>query len=130
MITYKDPLHIHPDLYTVFYNNEPMYTLNKRLIDQQNAWGNLSKIIELHEFKIAIFYLIHETNDIILMKSLVKDLTEIEFELQALWGFEKNANYHMFWQYPKCHCPKLDNNDNYPHGYYIINKECPLHGVE
>lgn len=35
--------------------------------------------------------------------------------------------YH-FWIRPKCTCPKLDNDDRYPYGYYVVNMTCPLHG--
>lgn len=125
---YKDPLHIHPDVYSVFYQGKLAYTLNKSLLDKQNAWGNLTEIIEAHELKLCIYHLIHETKDKVLLKSLAKDLTEVEFELQTLWGFEKNANFHRFWETPKCLCPKLDNSDMYPNQYYIINNSCPLHG--
>jgi len=128
-MTYRDPLHIHPDVYTVFWNNEPAFTLNKRLLDQQNAWGNLTEIIEAHELKLCIYHLLHETKDKALIKSLASDLTEIEFELQELWGFSKDKMFHRFWEYPKCTCPRLDNIDAYPHMRYI-SISCPLHGDE
>lgn len=127
MKIYNDPLHIHPDVYTVSYNGERAFTLNKRLLDSQNAWGNLTEIIEAHELKLAIYNIIHDSDDKVLLKSLAKDLKEIEFELQELWGFERDANFHRFWEYEKCECPKIDNMDSYPYQQYI-SYNCPLHG--
>jgi len=56
-------------------------------------------------------------------------LEEIEFNLQELWGFEKNKNYHRFWERPYCTCPKMDNDDAYPYGLYVISSSCILHGA-
>lgn len=125
----KDPLHIHPDVYTVFWNDKPVYTLNKALIDQQNAWLNIDKIVEAHELKLAIYFLIDGTNNKKLLRSLALDLREIEFELQALWGFSLDAMFHRQWEYPKCKCPRLDNIDAYPHNRYI-SSNCPLHSED
>lgn len=51
-----------------------------------------------------------------------------EYRLQELWGFPKNAAYHRFWDAKGCTCPKMDNDDAYPSGHYVINQNCPLHG--
>ena len=51
-----------------------------------------------------------------------------EYILQELWGFSLNPNYHMFWEMEGCTCPKYDNLDAYPYGYYVMNAECPIHG--
>ena len=60
----------------------------------------------------------------------LKAWTSNEYLLQTLWGFSKDAAYHRFWDAEGCTCPKLDNDDAYPTGYYIINQDCPLHGVD
>lgn len=54
--------------------------------------------------------------------------TTNEFALQRLWGFSEDAKYHRFWDAKGCTCPKMDNDDAYPTGYYIVNRLCPLHG--
>ena len=51
-----------------------------------------------------------------------------EQTLQKLWGFEQNDNYIKWWNYPHCACPKMDNDDAYPTGYYIYTFGCPIHG--
>jgi hypothetical protein len=57
-------------------------------------------------------------------------LSDIEIELQKLWGFPEDLNYYRFWNVVGCSCPKMDNNDRYPHGYYVTNADCILHGKE
>jgi len=51
-----------------------------------------------------------------------------EYRLQALWGFPLDSKYHKFWEMPGCTCPKMDNDDAYPTGYYTRSGDCPLHG--
>jgi hypothetical protein len=36
---------------------------------------------------------------------------EQEFELQKLWNFEPNADYHKEYRLPHCICAKMDNDD-------------------
>lgn len=124
---YNDPLHIPYTSMTVYYDGQAIYMMNKQLLDQQNAWHNLDLIIETHWLKLVIYDMMLDTEDPKLLKSLAKDLTEIEYELQKLWGFPLDANYHKFWEYPKCECPVMDNEDRYPHSR-IMNLNCPLHG--
>lgn len=124
---YNDPLHVSWDTLTVYYNYIPQFILNKRLLDQQNAWDNLEDIKEAHVLKLIIYDVIRDTEDAAMLKSLAVDLTLVEFELQRLWGFTSDANFHRFWETPKCQCPVLDNEDLYPHRS-IINTHCPLHG--
>lgn len=59
-----------------------------------------------------------------------KFLNEIEEEIQKGWNFPVDARYFKFWNRPKCTCPYYDNQDRYPHGNYIYNQDCPLHGVK
>ena len=107
-----------------------LYVLNPFLLNQHNAWHNLEAIKDMHTLKHIIFLDVQqETNSIKLME-LAMDLQEVEFHLQELWGFPRDARFHKFWDYPKCTCPKVDNEDNYPTGFYIIDKECPLHGTD
>ena len=56
--------------------------------------------------------------------------TNLEFSLQKAWGFSQDIKYHKFWDRPRCTCPKMDNDDAYPYGYYVISESCPLHGGE
>ena len=62
------------------------------------------------------------------VKEYLELWTQNEYSLQELWGFPKDPNYHKFWEMAGCTCPKMDNEDAYPTGYYIRVGDCPLHG--
>ena len=61
-------------------------------------------------------------------KQYVEEWTDNEYHLQELWGFPKDSKYHKFWEMAGCTCPKMDNEDAYPTGYYYKSLDCPLHG--
>ena len=114
----------------VLHHGLPRLMLSERLLYQQNAWKNVEKIKTAHELRLVIEELMSETRNVNMLRSLRDDWTEIQFELQRLWGFEEGDRFHKFWTLPKCTCPKMDNEDY----YYIypdrslINPSCPLHG--
>lgn len=59
-------------------------------------------------------------------------VTELEFELQALWGFPQDPRFHKYQQHIKgCTCPRLDNLDliGYDAQRYRVS-DCPWHWVE
>lgn len=117
--------------YDVFHNGEYVTTINPELVKAKKIDSDTLKLIKsLHEAKYVVYKKIEKTNDSNELKELSKQLTNIEFELQKAWGFKEDINFHRFWTTPKCTCPKMDNEDNYPHGYYITNSECPLHGQQ
>ena len=56
-------------------------------------------------------------------------VTELEFELQRLWGFPQDEEFHKYWlSVGSCSCPNMDNMDRLGYGR-IINLGCPLHGT-
>lgn len=56
-------------------------------------------------------------------------VTELEFELQRLWGFPQDKEFHRYWlNIGSCSCPKMDNMDRLGYGR-IINLGCPVHGT-
>ena len=72
---------------------------------------------------------VHKHNP--LAREIVKLLYDIEAELQRLWKFPINVDYYKFWNVPGCVCAgKIDNEDAYPTGYYVVSGNCPLHGEE
>ena len=54
--------------------------------------------------------------------------TENEYDLQDLWGFALNSNYHMFWRMAGCTCPKMDHEDAWGTEYQVYANDCPIHG--
>ena len=102
---------------------------------------NHPKYKDLDEDTILAINVGHASRDYIesIMKLDVSVLTlktcyqlwlENERSLQKLWGFEENDNYIKWWNVPKCGCPKLDNEDAYPTGYYTTSGNCLIHGKE
>lgn len=98
------------------------------MMERQNAWENLEAIKEAHQLRLAICDMMTETEDWKELQSLAADITECEFHLQDLWKFERDEKFHRFWELPKCQCPRMDNEDSYPIGYYVTNMNCPIHG--
>lgn len=107
---------------------EYIFMLNVFILNAQDAWQNLEAIKDMHMLKQIIYIDIEQENNGKRLKELALDLQEVEFELQRLWGFTEDARYHKFWQYPKCTCPQMDNEDRYGTKYKIVNQQCPLHG--
>lgn len=130
MKKYSDPFHIPYSELVVEYKGKEMHLINKRLLDSQNCWENLEKIKALHVKRYELFDKLGKTKKLEKLQEIDLDLKNLEFELQDLWGFPRDVNFHKFWNRPKCLCPKIDNDDRYPTGYYIIAGKCPLHGTE
>ena len=56
-------------------------------------------------------------------------VTELEFELQRLWGFPQDEEFHRYWlSVGQCYCPHIDNLERLGYGR-IINLGCPVHGT-
>jgi len=103
-------------------------TINSNLLDIQDCWDNLEAIKDVHRQKLEIYQQIDDTDEG--LPELAAKITQLEFELQELWGFPQDIRFHRFWETPTCECPKMDNSDAYPSGYYSVAANCPLHGDE
>lgn len=111
----------------VIHNGKPAARLNHQLLLRQNAIKNVKEIVSNHQDKLKVYDLIKEEEDPKVLKIYADVLTDIEFTLQELWNFPKDIKWHRFWQTPKCTCAKMDNEDNFPTGYYYKSGDCPLH---
>jgi hypothetical protein len=114
--------------YSIIRNNEINYIINPNLIKAKNiSEEGLNKIKALHHEKLDVYDLMEAMDPETDKEELFicsQKLTDIEFRLQEAWGFERNAKFHRFWDQPHCTCPKMDNNDTYPYGRYLIHSEC------
>jgi len=113
----------------VYHNNEPTVMLNPSLITKQKCEHNIDKIKALHEERLELRDMMAQTDscdDILMIYNAL--YTEIEFELQDAWGFGRDIKFHKFWDRPHCACAKMDNEDNYPSGFYYFLSGCTLHG--
>lgn len=102
--------------------------INEYLLNAKCAWSNLNKIKKLHVEKFKVFKKIEKTNDKEKIKQFVKDIENLEFQLQSAWGFPLDRNYHTWYNVPRCTCPKADNRENYGTEFRIIDGNCPIHG--
>lgn len=103
--------------------------INMNLVRRQNIEvEDVKKIDQLQTLRRYIFDIIDDLDDVERIKELSEFLTELEFKLQGLWGFPKNADYHRWWVIPKCSCPKLDNDDNIGTPWKIYDDNCIIHG--
>lgn len=103
--------------------------INKELADERNLpEGTRLKINRLHKRREDIFKRMNGTDIVADLRVYDKSLDLLEEDLQKLWGFPLDSNYVKFWNRPQCSCPQLDNEENYPHGYYTRSGNCPLHG--
>lgn len=94
--------------------------------EQRVTFETLCQIVTLHKERYDLFDLLRRTKDRTFMKILFNQITEIEYELQMLWGFEPNAIHHKSWRWPNCKCPQMDKQDWYPVAQ-VYNSRCPLH---
>jgi len=98
----------------------------------------IKNIIKLHEEIKNIFNKeqeIIDSGEIVYEKDQLKEMDkrikEIEFELQKLWHFNQDEEYHSWWfRQPACSCPTLDNFERVGVTGFVINRDCILHGKE
>lgn len=114
------------DKYTLYVDDKPVMRINARLVFSQKCEKNVPAILEKHLERLEVHIAMMETDDQDLLQIYDQMYTDVEFELQDLWGFPRNANFHRFWERPKCGCPRMDNEDWYPHRS-VISGDCPLH---
>lgn len=116
------------DNLTVVYKGVPKFRLNARLVAQKELTAEEVEVVKLlHTVRLDIEEVMSTAakGD---LKALYADWYDNQQYLQAAWGFPANDNYIRFWEVPQCTCPKLDNRDSWPHGHYIVNCSCPVHG--
>lgn len=118
---------INKDL-IIYLDDEPVVYINSQLLDRQDCWDNLEKIKLAHLDRVKLELEMEKCEckeELIRMNDI---WTDLQFLLQDLWGFTKDARFHRFWDVPGCTCCKLDNEDMYPTGRYIISSDCKIHG--
>ena len=99
--------------------------LAKRLnVSEENITKINESHIYRHEIELQIRDAVLENKDV---KELLASWRLNEYNLQRLWGFPENSNFFREWEIPGCTCPKMDNEDRYPHGPYYFNGHCPIH---
>lgn len=109
------------------YDNEDVH-LNPKLIREKHiSSARVKKILHIYKQLDKLFIKMRDNPKCDLRKSSNR-FHNLQYRLQDAWKFPKDICYHKFWLLPKCECPKMDNDDAYPTGRYVMNSACPIHG--
>ena len=110
------------DIYLVKYKDFRCRVDENRIKNKEN----LSKLKKCVKDKLIIYEDIFKPNKS--YKKYYKKLTNIEFNMQTLYGEDEDIMYHKFWETPMCTCPKINNIEIYPSKKYFVDDNCPIHG--
>lgn len=118
-------------MYTVYDNEgKAICLLNERLANRQKI--TLEQLEALKESHVLAHTIKEQARNSIgkplKLRMLAAVFEALEFEQQKLWNFEPNADFHRFFDFPGCTCPKLDNIDRLGSPYKVYNKACLIHG--
>lgn len=120
----------NPDKYAVLGpNGEVITTLNSRLAVNQGITDAQLEALKLsHQLCYSLFYAAKQVLDQPLkLKLLAAVFDVLETEQQKLWNFPADPNFHRFFDFPGCTCPKMDNADALGTPYRITVEGCPIH---
>jgi hypothetical protein len=114
---------------------DKVWRLNDQLIkDKQLSIITIRKLMKVHQERHSLIQLMKmEDPDTITgrrnLKILANKIKMCDFELQGLWGFNKDDSYHAFWELPHCKCPTMDNKERVGQkNWQIYDGRCPIHG--
>ena len=96
--------------------------INKKLVKERNIPTKHVEQIEIIHAKLDRL-LQHPTENV------VEEIQQLEYQLQALWKFPTNSDYHTHWyKIHDCSCPNMDNYDLAGLDKRWINSKCKYHG--
>lgn len=119
------PIEEKDSIYLVKYRDRTLL-VSRSLLKAQGKSSELNKIKELHKERLEIEHQMETRR--YPHKELGRAWTEVQYEIQVAWGFPKDIRFHKFWEIPSCTCPKAENINSYPSGYYFYSKDCKIHG--
>lgn len=109
--------------------NGTNYTVNAQLVKKRGLDQEAVNALKLlHCKRICILETMELVRNRETLYNLAEELTSTEYDMQELWGFERDHSYHQWWNWPRCTCPKMDNAERIGHpDLCIVNESCPLH---
>lgn len=112
-------------------NGEVLCFLNSTLLERQQVTDEqLSALKMSHQLRHVIFEGAKSTTEPLKLKMLAAMFEALEFEQQELWNFPRDKNFHRWFDFPGCLCPKLDNAGMIGIDRRIRAQNCPIHGWE
>ena len=115
----------------VWFEKTKITSLNSNLIKSQNIDDErLEQLKKMHIAKYLFFEFVKRipNEQTKLIKECAKVWEQMEFDLQKLWGFEEDNKFHRFWDFPKCSCPVMDNEDRIGVSERVYLSSCLVHG--
>ena len=114
------------NIYLVKYKNFIETVEEDRISNDKNLEKLKNCLLE----KLKIYDIIESSESLNnkQLKQYYKKLTNIEYDMQVLYGEDEDINFHNFWETPKCTCPKIDNLEMQGSGKPIFDNKCPIHG--
>jgi hypothetical protein len=110
-------------------DGQPLTFLNDALAKRQGVTEEqMSALILTHQLRWMLFESAKKITEPLKLKMLANVFTALEFEQQKLWNFPPDANFHRFFDFPGCTCPKYDNMDALGTSYKVHTQNCPIHG--
>lgn len=118
--------------YAVFDKNNNLICYINKYLAEEHAISDtqLDEIKKLHRHSHTILSEMEKTDDYDELNYLFWLWEKTQYSLQVAWGFPEDRGYHKFWTVPKCSCPRLDNEERYPLGNYVVNTNCKVHGLK
>lgn len=90
----------------------------------------LGQIRKTHDMRYELCVKMELTDNPSELVELAKQITNLDYVTQQLWGFSEDCSYHHWFDVPKCTCPKTDNMDALGSPQQIISNHCPVHFSE
>lgn len=122
----------------IVYNDKRISRLNGALVKRQglseNDVAQLKRLHTLRHLQIDAMSSVKPRGgkfskaQVITLREMNNVIVELDFQLQDVWKFGRDAKFHRHWETPHCTCPKLDNRDSYPYQQYVA-MDCPIHGA-
>jgi len=113
--------------HSVEYQGQMIY-LNSSLVEGQKlSQQQITKLLKLHFLQAAAKDLMDHVENVKMLPKLAAVIEDLNFQMQELWGFNRDANFHCWYEVPRCTCPKMDNRDRFGTDQRIYDLECPVH---
>jgi hypothetical protein len=95
------------------------FRLNPNLLTDKNAWDKLELIKSTHLNRLDICSEMEDSlSNPASLRKMFREVTELEYQLQDIWGFDRDASKHYWNQAPHCACD-----------FKILEDECIVHGT-
>ena len=112
-------------------SGEVLTNLNQSLAERQKITDKQLDALKLsHQLRWMLFEVAKKETAPLKLRLLAQVYDALEFEQQKLWNFPPDPNFHMFFDFPGCKCPHMDNMDRLGTSYKIHAQHCPIHGTE